>query len=199
MRFSVLALLLALACSPAFAQTYSGPIIDVHLHVGPAAPGAPNPATGQPTTANSDAEREQLTLERMRRHGIVLGLVSGPDTAMASILRAGGDDTIWAGAFLDDGRTPLAAGRSAAQGVRCRRAEGDGRDRRSVPRAGPQPMRGSSPTSRWPKSSTSPSASTPAWRRRARRMAAARASASTSATRCGWSRCSSVIPNCGCG
>ncbi len=89
------------------AQSYSGPIIDVHMHVGPAAPGAPNPATGQPTTANTDADRERLTLERMRRHGIVLGLVSGPDAAMASMRKAGGDDMIWAGAFLDDGRTPL--------------------------------------------------------------------------------------------
>ena len=108
MRFPSLTLVLALAlaCSSLFAQPYAGPIIDVHLHVGPAAPGAPNPATGQPTTANSDVERERLTLERMRRHGIVLGLVSGPDAAMASMRQAGGG-SIWAGAFLDDGRTPL--------------------------------------------------------------------------------------------
>ena len=101
-----LSLLLALAATPAFAQSYDGPIIDVHLHVGRAAPGAPNPATGEPTTANTDAEREAMTLERMHRHGIVLGLVSGPDEAMASMRRAGGD-AIRAGAFLDDGRTPL--------------------------------------------------------------------------------------------
>lgn len=104
-------LILLLACGPLFAgapgaPAYDGPIIDVHLHVGPAAPGAPNPATGVATTANSDAQREALTLERMRRHGIVLGLVSGPDAAAASMRRAGGD-AIWAGAFLDDGRTPL--------------------------------------------------------------------------------------------
>lgn len=99
-------LLLLLASAPGDAQPYDGPIIDVHLHVGPAAPGAPNPATGEPTTANTDAQREALTLERMRRHGIVLGLVSGPDAAMASMRRAGGD-RIRAGAFLDDGRTPL--------------------------------------------------------------------------------------------
>lgn len=105
MRFSS-CLLLALACGPCLAQSYDGPIIDVHLHVGRAAPGAPNPATGEPTTANTDAEREALTLERMRRHGIVLGLVSGPDEAMASMRKAGGD-SIRAGAFLDDGRTPL--------------------------------------------------------------------------------------------
>ena len=77
------------------------------MHVGAAAPGAPNPATGQPTTANTDADRERLTLERMRQHGIVLGLVSGPDAAMASMRKAGGEDRVWAGAFLDDGRTPL--------------------------------------------------------------------------------------------
>ena len=101
-----LSLLLALAATPAFAQSYDGPIIDVHLHVGRAAPGAPNPATGEPTTANTDAEREAMTLERRRRHGIVLGLVSGPDEAMASMRRAGAD-AIMTGAFLDDGRTPL--------------------------------------------------------------------------------------------
>src|SRR5690606_8449506 len=77
MRLLLLALLLVAA--PAQGQPYAGPIIDVHLHVGPAAPGAPNPATGEQTTAATDAEREGLTLERMRRHGIVLGLVSGPD------------------------------------------------------------------------------------------------------------------------
>lgn len=99
-------LLLVLASAPVLAQGYDGPIIDVHLHVGAAAPGAPNPATGQPTTANTDAEREAMTLERMRRHGIVLGLVSGPDEAMASMREAGGD-RILTGAFLDDGRTPL--------------------------------------------------------------------------------------------
>lgn len=93
--------------APSAAQAYSGPIIDVHMHVGAAAPGAPNPATGQPTTANTDADRERLTLERMRQHGIVLGLVSGPNAAMASMRKAGGEDRIWAGAFLDDGRTPL--------------------------------------------------------------------------------------------
>lgn len=105
MRLPVLALLL-LAATPAMGQSYRGPIIDVHLHVGPAAPGAPNPATGEPTTAGSDAERERITLERMRRHGIVLGLVSGPDAYMASMRKTGGD-AIWSGAFLDDGRTSL--------------------------------------------------------------------------------------------
>src|SRR5687768_5861867 len=73
MRLLCLTVLL-LAGAPILAQPYTGPIIDVHLHVGKAAPGAPNPATGQPTTANTDADRERLTLERMRRHGIVLGL-----------------------------------------------------------------------------------------------------------------------------
>ncbi|GAB3743493.1 amidohydrolase family protein [Lysobacter olei] len=82
------------------------PIIDVHLHVGEAAPGAINPATGKPTTASTDVERERLTLEQMRQHNIVLGLVSGPDAAMGSMRRAGGE-RIWAGAFLDDGRTLL--------------------------------------------------------------------------------------------
>lgn len=104
MRLAVL--LLLFATMPALGQPYDGPIIDVHLHVGQAAPGAPNPATGEPTTANTDAERERLTLERMRRHRIVLGLVSGPDAAMASMRRAGGE-AIWAGALLDDGQTQL--------------------------------------------------------------------------------------------
>src|SRR5690606_13947297 len=111
MRFAAVLLVVSLGLPGAQVQgagpAYSGPIIDVHMHVGPAAPGAPNPATGQPTTASTDADRERLTLERMRRHGIVLGLVSGPDAAMASMRKAGGVDMVWAGAFLDDGRTPL--------------------------------------------------------------------------------------------
>ena len=69
MRSIVLVLLLAVGV-PAYAQSYTGPIIDVHLHVGHAAPGAPNPATGQPTTANTDAEREHLTLEQLQRHNV---------------------------------------------------------------------------------------------------------------------------------
>ena len=101
-------LLTLLLASPALAQPYQGPIIDVHLHAGPAAPGAPNPATGIPTPANTDADRQRLTLEAMREHGIVLGLASGPDPHMAALREAGGD-AIWAGAFLDDGRTPLPA------------------------------------------------------------------------------------------
>ena len=105
MRSIVLVLLLALAPGVS-SQPYTGPVIDVHLHVGKAAPGAPNPATGQPTTANTDAEREALTLEQMRKHNIVLGLVSGPDDAMRSMRTAGGE-RIWAGAILDDGATPL--------------------------------------------------------------------------------------------
>jgi len=106
MRLACLTFLLLLAAIPAYSQPYSGPIIDVHLHVGAAAPGAPNPATGQPTTADTDADRERLTLERMRQHDIVLGLVSGPAAAMASMRKAGGE-AIRAGAFLDDGHTPL--------------------------------------------------------------------------------------------
>lgn len=103
----LLLFLLALLPAPALlAQAYQGPIIDVHLHAGPAAPGAPNPATGKPTTANTDADRQRLTLEAMREHNIVLGLASGPDPHMAGLRQAGGD-AIWAGAFLDDGRTPL--------------------------------------------------------------------------------------------
>src|SRR5690606_29624954 len=111
MRLPVVMFLASLALlaapAPTAAQSYSGPIIDVHMHAGPAAPGAPNPATGQPTTANTDADRERLTLERMRQHGLVLGLVSGPEAAMASVRKAGGEDMSSAGAFLADGRTPL--------------------------------------------------------------------------------------------
>ncbi|MGY0798822.1 amidohydrolase family protein [Lysobacter sp. A286] len=103
---SILAVLLLGCTPPAHAQHYTGPVIDVHLHVGAAAPGAPNPATGQLTTANTDAERERLTLEQLRQHNVVLGLVSGPDGAMKSMRDAGGE-RIWAGAFLDDGGHPL--------------------------------------------------------------------------------------------
>jgi predicted TIM-barrel fold metal-dependent hydrolase len=107
MRIPSILLLLALA-APLHAGQYDGPVIDVHLHAGAAAPGAINPATGKPTTANTDAERQALTLENMRRHNVVLGLVSGPDEAMAR-MRAAAPDRIWAGAFLgDDPGVPLA-------------------------------------------------------------------------------------------
>ncbi|MGY1457548.1 amidohydrolase family protein [Luteimonas sp. A534] len=119
MRFSLFLLALLLA-PPVLAQSYQGPIIDVHLHAGPAAPGAPNPATGKPTTANTDADRQRLTLEAMREHNIVLGLASGPDPHMAALRQAGGD-AIWAGAFLDDGRTPL----PSSEVVRAAFASGD--------------------------------------------------------------------------
>ena len=58
MRIPSLLLLLALA-APLHAGHYDGPVIDVHLHAGAAAPGAINPATGKPTTANTDADRDQ--------------------------------------------------------------------------------------------------------------------------------------------
>lgn len=106
MRTALLALSLAVSVTQPLQAAEPPPIIDVHLHVGEAAPGAINPATGKPTTANTAAERERLTLEQMRKHNIVLGLVSGPDAAMASMRRAGGD-RIWAGAFLDDGGNVL--------------------------------------------------------------------------------------------
>lgn len=106
MRSILLLSLLLVFAAPARAQPYTGPIIDVHLHVGDAAPGAPNPATGQPTSANTDEERERLTFEQLQKHNVVLGLVSGPEAAMASMRKRGGE-RIWAGAFLDDGRTPL--------------------------------------------------------------------------------------------
>lgn len=105
MRLPCLLLTLLLAF-PVLAQPYQGPIIDVHLHAGPAAPGAPNPATGIPTSANTDADRQRLTLKALHDHNIVLGLASGPDPHMAALRQAGGN-AIWAGAFLDDGRTPL--------------------------------------------------------------------------------------------
>lgn len=101
-----LALLLVLAL-PVQAGGYDGPIIDVHLHVGRAAPGAINPATGQPTSAGTDAQRQALTLEQMQRHGIMLGLVSGPDDAMRRMRAAAAPGSIWAGAFLDDEGHPL--------------------------------------------------------------------------------------------
>lgn len=118
---SILLLPLLLVCATsAHAQRYTGPIIDVHLHVGAAAPGAPNPATGQPTSANTDEERERLTFEQLQKHNVVLGLVSGPDAAMASMRKRGGE-RIWAGAFLDDGRTPL----PPAETLRAAFAAGD--------------------------------------------------------------------------
>lgn len=105
-KTSVVLLLALLFMAPAMAERYTGPIIDVHLHAGKAAPGAINPATGKPTTANTDAERQSLTLEHMQRHRIVLGLVSGPMDAMAR-MQSAAPDRIWAGAMLDDHGHPL--------------------------------------------------------------------------------------------
>lgn len=66
--------------------SYTGPIIDMHLHSytaddfwGP----APNPATGELSVASVEDHLEE-TLKTMRRHKVVLGAVSGVSEKSAS-------------------------------------------------------------------------------------------------------------------
>ncbi len=58
----LLPLLLAAVAEDVRTQPCSGPIIDVDLHAGQAVPGAPNPTTGQLTSASTDEDRERLAL-----------------------------------------------------------------------------------------------------------------------------------------
>jgi uncharacterized protein len=80
-------------------DTYSGPIIDVHLHgyvdAGYGA-GAPSPAGG-PTSPASAREHMERTLEIMRRHNVVLGVVSGDGTAAAEAWKAHAPDMVLRG------------------------------------------------------------------------------------------------------
>jgi len=67
------------------------PIIDVHLHALPAVTidgkGLPNPVTGRPSAATSDEILLDATLDAMKEHGIVLGVVSGPPAHVAPWIR----------------------------------------------------------------------------------------------------------------
>jgi uncharacterized protein len=88
--FVLLAPVMPAGVAQAQTDTYSGPIIDVHLHgyvdAGYGA-GAPSPAGG-PTSPASAREHMERTLEIMRRHNVVLGVVSGDGTAAAEAWKA---------------------------------------------------------------------------------------------------------------
>jgi uncharacterized protein len=88
----------ALICA---AGQAGAPIIDMHLHAGPAAPGAVNPATGKPTTANTDDERQQKTLDALRHFGIVKAVTSGP-LPYVERMRQAAPDRIVGGPLLSE-------------------------------------------------------------------------------------------------
>lgn len=83
------------------ADRANSPIIDMHLHAGPAAAGAVNPATGKPTTANNDEERQQKTLDALRRFRIVKAVTSGP-LPYVERMRQAAPDSILGGALLSE-------------------------------------------------------------------------------------------------
>jgi predicted TIM-barrel fold metal-dependent hydrolase len=94
----------------AFAQsagTYSGPIIDVHLHAETAedlAQPAPNPATGQ-MSPRTPAEHMARSLEIMRERNVVLGVVSGSSLADVEAWDAAAPDRILKGISVGDPAT----------------------------------------------------------------------------------------------
>jgi len=73
---------LALCCAalPAYAQTASAPIIDVHAHVYADDPRwkfkVPNPATGQPLTADTEEKHRRATLDEFEKHHVETAIVS---------------------------------------------------------------------------------------------------------------------------
>ena len=70
-----------------------GPIIDMHLHAYPAirtgSGGLPNPVTGRPSTATTDAALLEATLAAMDAHGIVTGVASGAPEHVARWIEEG--------------------------------------------------------------------------------------------------------------
>lgn len=100
--------LLALGLSPvsvqAQADTYGGPIIDVHLHSYTADDywgASPNPATGRPAPA-STTEHMERSIEVMRRHNVVLGVPSGDALASADAWREYAPDMVLRGISMGD-------------------------------------------------------------------------------------------------
>ncbi|MBX7527306.1 amidohydrolase family protein [Qipengyuania vesicularis] len=67
-------------------ERYEGPIIDMHMHAYPpdifGSP-VPNPISGLGSTEVTEEEIRQGTLEQMRRHKIVLAVLSGPPEVVA--------------------------------------------------------------------------------------------------------------------
>jgi len=83
---------------------YSGPVIDVHLHA--YTPGrldelSPNPATGQMSVKTGE-EHMKRTLELMKKHNVVLGVVSSTSVAVVEQWKAAAPDRILRGISFDD-------------------------------------------------------------------------------------------------
>jgi predicted TIM-barrel fold metal-dependent hydrolase len=91
---AMLGLLLFLDGAPAGGQepghTPARRIIDVHMHVYATDPRwerrAPNPVTGVPLTATTEDAHRRATLEQMRKHGVVLAVISN-GTPPADVVR----------------------------------------------------------------------------------------------------------------
>ena len=114
MRSLPTVVLLALLSTGVFAQGPDRPIIGVHLHaitrdfVG--GKPVPNPATGEMSVATTDDALITQTLALMKKHNVVLGIVSGPlgvvekwkqaapERLKASFLFTGGT-TAWGGLY----------------------------------------------------------------------------------------------------
>lgn len=88
--------LLPLAVSAQSLDRY--PIIDVHLHTMHLRGLGPNPVTGA-ASSRSVEDHVQATLDAMKRHNIVLGIVSGPLDLLGAF-RAAGGARVWASPLL---------------------------------------------------------------------------------------------------
>src|SRR5687767_5527532 len=83
---------------------YRGPVIDVHLHA--YTPHRferliPNPATGQVSVKTAE-EHFKRTLELMKQHNVVLGIVSSASLAVVEQWEAAAPDRILRGISFDD-------------------------------------------------------------------------------------------------
>jgi uncharacterized protein len=85
-------------------STYRGPIIDVHLHAYTAERFeelSPNPATGQMSVKTAE-EHFRRTLELMKQHNVVLGIVSSASVAVVEQWEAAAPDRVLRGISFDD-------------------------------------------------------------------------------------------------
>ena len=85
-------------------STYRGPIIDVHLHAYTAErfeEPSPNPATGQMSVKTAE-EHFRRTLELMKQHNVVLGIVSSASVAVVEQWEAAPPDRVLRGISFDD-------------------------------------------------------------------------------------------------
>ena len=83
---------------------YRGPVIDVHLHAYTPErfdEPSPNPATGQMSVKTAE-EHLKRTLELMKQHNVVLGIVSSTSIAVVEQWEAAAPDRILRGISFDD-------------------------------------------------------------------------------------------------